>query len=95
MITAGADPGVGFDWDFFPFIGALRDAAGGVLATSLIVCVVIMALAAVAWGAGKLSGSRGVQSVGFSVFLIAAVATVGVGAANGIAAWGSGVNTGF
>lgn len=95
MVTAGADPGVDFNWGFFPFMQTLRDAAGGGLATALIVSVVVLALAAVMWGAGKIAGARSMQSVGFGAFCVAAVVTVLIGAANGIAAWGSGVDTGF
>lgn len=95
MITAAVDPGVGFDWDFFPFMASLREAAGGGLATALIVSVVLLALAAVMWGVGKISGARSMQSVGFGAFCIVAVVAVLIGAANGIAAWGVNVDTGF
>lgn len=95
MVTAGADPGVTFDWDFFPFMASLRDAAGGGLATALVVSVVLLGAAAIAWGVGKIAGSRSMQHVGFSGFLVMVCVTVLVGAANGIAAWGSGLDTGF
>jgi len=95
MITAAVDPGVGFNFDFFPFMETLREAAGGGLATALVVSVVLLALAAVMWGVGKIAGARSMQSVGFGAFCVTAVVAILIGAANGIAVWGSNLDTGF
>lgn len=95
MITAGADPGVDFDWGFWPFMQTLRDAAGGTLALLLIVSVVLMAVALVVWGAGKISGGRSMQQVGGGALLVTALVSIGLGAANAYARWGSGVDLGF
>jgi hypothetical protein len=95
MVTAAVDPGVGFDFDFFPFMETLREAAGGGLAAALVVSVVLLALAAVMWGVGKIAGARSMQSVGFGAFCVTGVVAVLIGAANGIAVWGSNLDTGF
>ena len=95
MIDAAADPGVGFNWDFFPFMQTLRDAVGGGLAAALVISVAVIAFSGVMWGAGKLSGSRGMQNVGFGGVCIALLVTVVIGAANAMAGWGAGVDTGF
>lgn len=95
MITAAVDPGVGFNFDFFPFMSTLREAVGGGLATALVISVGLVVVAAVMWGVGKITGARSMQSVGFGAFCVTGVVAILIGAANGIAAWGANLDTGF
>lgn len=91
----GTDPGIKVNWAFFPFMAALKDAVGGVLAVAIVLCVVLLIAFAVTWGAGKLGGSRGAQSVGAGGFIAVAIVSVLVGAASGIVAWATAIDTGF
>lgn len=89
------DPGVGFDWDFFPFIETLRQAVGGVMAITLIVSVALLVIGAIVWAAGRAMGSQGMQKASAVGMLIVLVAAIVIGGSNAMIGWGSGIDTGF
>lgn len=94
-VVLAEDPGVGFDWAFFPFMGTLREAVGGVLAVTLVVSVALLVLGALVWAAGRLMGSQGMQRASAAGMLVVVVAAIVIGGANAIVGWGSNLDTGF
>lgn len=99
LVAAGLTPWKGeggeividapFNWTFFPFMDTLRDAVGGLRAVGLIVAVGLLVVFAIAWGAGRAAGSRGVQSVTGIGFLICLAVAVIIGASVAITEWGA------
>ena len=89
------DPGVDFDWTFFPFLDTLRQMVGGFMAITLIVTVVLLVAGAIVWAAGRVTGSQGMQkgsAMGMGIVLLAAIV---IGSANALIGWVSNVETGF
>src|SRR5690625_1484774 len=95
VVGAAADPDVSFDWDFFPFMDQLRDAVGGVLAAVLVIDVAVLVLRAIAWGSGRIAGSRGVQQASAIGMLIAIAVAAVIGGANALVRWGANIDLGF
>lgn len=95
VVGAAADPDVSFDWDFFPFMDQLRDAVGGVLAVVLVIDVAVLVLSAIAWGIGRIAGSRGVQQASAIGMLIALAVAAVIGGANALVRWGANIDLGF
>lgn len=89
------DPGVSFDWDFFPFMDTLRQAVGGVMAITLVVAVVLLVIAAIVWGAGRAMGSKGMQQASAVGMIIVVAVAIVIGGSNAIIGWASNVDTGF
>ena len=88
------DPGVTFDWDFFPWMTTLREAVGGVMAITLVLAVALLVIGAIVWGAGRAMGSKGMQQASATGMLIVGGAAIIIGAANGAINWFSNVNIG-
>ncbi|CAM3582940.1 Integral membrane protein [Occultella aeris] len=95
VVGAAADPDVTFDWDFFPFMDTLREAVGGVLAVVLVIDVAVLVLCAIAWAAGRIAGSRGIQQASAIGMLIAVGVAAIIGGANALVRWGANVDLGF
>lgn len=72
-----------------PIINTLTDLAGGVQGAVLLVIVILLVCAVVAWGAGKAFNSSGVQKVGIGAIIVCIAGAAIVGSAGGFVDWGS------
>ncbi len=92
MLSRRADmPDIPINWNYFPFMPQIQNAAGGVLAVVLVICVIALAIGGLVLAISKLSGSNGMSEKTVSILLwILGVAAV-VGAAVGLVGWASGL----
>ena len=98
--VAAADPapvdlGVNLDWDAFPFMAQLREWAGGIQATSLVILGILFVVAIVAWIAGRAASSQQMQRVSVSALIICGIGAALAGSAFAITGWAAGFNLGF
>ncbi len=84
-------PDIPINWDYFPFMPQVQNAAGGVLAVVLVLCVIILAIGGLVLLISKLSGSNGMSQATVGILLwVLGIAAV-VGAAVGLIGWASGL----
>lgn len=76
-------------WNYFPWLQQLKDMVGGVQSVGIVVCVCVMVIAAILWGAGKISGAGTMQKVGVGAMLSAFVAAVVIGMSGSAIQWGT------
>lgn len=82
--------GVGLNWDFFPFMPQLREAAGAIQATMLIILGVVLIVAGVAWACSRAMSSQTAQRVTSTAIVVCVVAAIIVGGAFGLIVWAAG-----
>lgn len=89
------DPNVKPNAGFFPFMGALRDAAGGILMVVIILSVILLIAAAItlAWAKGAGAGRMSDKSA--SILLWVLVGAAIAGSASGIIKWVTNIPLGF
>lgn len=75
-----------------PWMGLLNDGAGWVLGTLLVVVVVLLAVGALMWIAGKLGGSSRAQDVGITILLWTVLGAIVIGGAGGLISWAAGLD---
>lgn len=95
MSPLATNPNVTPNWTFFPFMGWLQNAVGGVIATVLVILIVVAVVGALVWAISKMGGAQRAQGVSGIVTVVAFAAAVLVGSAAAIVTWSSGQNLGF
>lgn len=70
-----------------PWMGTLRDIAGFVMATCIVILVMLLIVGAVLLVMGKLSHHGGAQGVGVTVLIWALVGAAIIGSASGLVFW--------
>lgn len=84
-------PDIPINWNYFPFMPQVQNAAGGVMAIVLVICVIILAVGGLVLLISKLSGSNGMSQATVGILLwVLGIAAV-VGAAVGLVGWASGL----
>lgn len=75
-----------------PWLTVVRDIAGGILMTCIVVIVIILAVGLVMAIAGKLAGMASAQSAGFMILVWGLVGAAGLGSISGLVFWATGNN---
>lgn len=90
-LYAGIDPKVSPNDGFFPFMGTLRNAAGGVLSAVIVLSVIAFLIAVVMLVFGKASKSRSMSEQTTSALVWVVVGAALAGAASGLITWATGL----
>lgn len=95
-ITADVvDPGVKTNWSFFPFMQALKDGVGGVIAIALVLSVLAFVGSLVMLALSKSMKAQGMSTISTTALLWSLVCAVGVASGSGAVAWAAGIDIGF
>jgi hypothetical protein len=74
-----------------PWMPAMRDIAGMVLTTCIILVVVILVIGIALAAAGKLGSMQAAQSTGWMIIVWSLVAAAGMGSASGLVFWATSI----
>jgi hypothetical protein len=73
--------------DKAPWMGVLRDIAGGVLTTCIVLIVIILVIGVSMAVGGKLAGMASAQSTGFMILVWGFVGAAVIGSIGGLVLW--------
>jgi predicted secreted protein len=90
-VLGAIDPGVTPN-DSAPWMPALRQIAGMVLTTTIVIAVILLVIAAVTWAVGKATHNSQAQSVGVGGMIIIGIAAAVIASASGLIMWFTSVN---
>lgn len=84
-------PDIPINWNYFPFMPQVQNAAGGVMALVLVLCVIALVIGGLILGISKVAGSNGMneKTVGILLWILGIAAVVG--AAVSLIGWASGL----
>ena len=84
-------PDIPINWNYFPFMPQVQNAAGGVMALVLVLCVIALVIGGLILGISKVAGSNGMneKTVGILLWILGIAAVVG--AAVSLVGWASGL----
>lgn len=78
--------------DKAPWMAVLRDIAGGVMTTCIVLIVIILVIGAAMAVGGKLAGMASAQSTGFMILVWGLVGAAVIGSISGLVFWATGNN---
>lgn len=70
-----------------PFFKWVKELTGDVMGVALMICIILLVVAAGAWIVGRVTGSGTTQKVGISGVIIAAAGAIIIGSAPAIIDW--------
>lgn len=85
--SSSYDPGITPNWDFLPFMGVLSKLVGSTVASVLLGLVGVIAISALAWGAGHIWDHGRASQVGKAGVAIGFVAAFVTGGASALVKW--------
>lgn len=91
VLVGSIDPGVTPN-DSAPWMPALRQIAGMVLTTTIVIAVILLVIAAIIWAIGKATHNSQAQSVGVGGMIIVGLAAAIIASASGLIMWFTGLN---
>lgn len=91
VLADKVDPNVKPNNDFFPFMGTLRDAAGGIMSVAIVISVILFVTAAVMLVISKISKSQSMAGVSTTVLIWVVAAAALIGGASGLISWATGL----
>lgn len=84
-------PDIPINWNYFPFMPQIQNAAGGVMALVLVLCVIAVLIGGLVLAISKISGSNGMsdRTIGIILWILGIAAIAG--ASVGLVGWASGL----
>lgn len=90
-VVLAEDPKVTSNDDFFPWMQTLRDMAGGIMSTVIVISVIAFIVAALILMVGKLSSSSDLSRKSTTILITVVMLAALVGGASGVIAWATGL----
>lgn len=92
VLAAGDGPStVTPNYQYLPVTSVLKSIAGGAQGVGIILCIIVLVIAACTWAFGKASGSQGMQKGSAAGMIIALVAGAVIATAPAAIDWATGL----